>query len=78
MYGSLPEKGELSDIAEVYLKALEGERKSFKPSDYPKLYDQKYLHPLRVTTHRLETFRNSWGAGCSLVFHGRDVATRFD
>ena len=67
-YGSLPEKGELSDIAEVYLKALEGERKSFKPSDYPKLYDQKYLHPLRVTTHRLETFRNSWALDAHLFF----------
>ena len=57
MFGTLPEKGPLSDVAKVYIDALDGKRTSFDPLDYVKVFDRKYLYPLRVTAERLRTHR---------------------
>lgn len=58
MFGSLPEKGELAETASIYLHALDGKRKSYEPTEYPEIF-QKSLFPIRVTRHKLETYRNS-------------------
>lgn len=60
MFGTLPEKGPFSDIAEVFIDELDGKRTSFDPLDYLKVFDRKNLYPLRVTAERLRTHR--WGA----------------
>jgi len=67
-FGSLPESGALSDVADIYLKALDGERKAVNAADFPQLFDQKNLYPLRATLHELETFRNSWSIDSKLFY----------
>src|SRR6266852_8781591 len=67
-FGSFPESGALSDVADIYLKALDGERKAVNAADFPQLFDQKNLYPLRATLHELETFRNSWSIDSKLFY----------
>lgn len=68
LFGSLPEKGPAGDCSVHFLKALEGKRQSFAPADYPKLFDRKYLYPLSVAAHALETTRNSWSIDSKLYY----------
>ncbi|MGD0799604.1 MAG: hypothetical protein ABR910_17965, partial [Acidobacteriaceae bacterium] len=56
MFGAFPEK---SDLAQVYLNALDGKHKEYEALEYPDIFDTRKLFPLRVTRHKLETFRNS-------------------
>jgi hypothetical protein len=67
-FGYLPESGALSDVAGVYLKALDGKRKEIDPVDFPALYDRKYLYPLRLTANELDTKRNSWSIDSKLFY----------
>jgi hypothetical protein len=55
MFGSLPEKDSLSDIATIYREALGGEPESFAAVDFPKVFEQRNLFPLRITRHKLST-----------------------
>jgi len=55
MFGFLPESGDLSDVASTYLDALGGERQSFGILDFPKIFEQDTLFPLRVSRHKLST-----------------------
>jgi hypothetical protein len=59
MFGYLPENGELSDTAKIYLDALDGARKEYEPTEYPDIFDRRNLFPLRVTRSQLETRGNS-------------------
>lgn len=68
LFGSLPEKGPVGDCAVHFLKALDGKRKSFAAADYTKLLGHKYLYPLRVAAHGLETRRNSWSIDSKLYY----------
>ena len=68
MFGTLPEKGQLSDVADIYLKALEGERKSFPATDYPTILAEHYYFPLRLTAHKLETYRNDFSIEAHLFY----------
>jgi hypothetical protein len=67
-FGSLPESGALSDVADIYLKALDGKRKAVNAIDFPQLFDQKNVYPLRATRHELNTFRNSWSIDSKLFY----------
>lgn len=60
MYGSLPTSGELSEVAQVYTDALDGKRKKYGPVAFWEIFNPDRLFPLRVTRHKLETFRNSY------------------
>jgi len=56
MFGAFPET---SDIAQIYIDALDGKREKYEALEYKDILDVKKLFPLRVTRHKLETFRNS-------------------
>jgi hypothetical protein len=56
MFGAFPKK---SDVAQVYINALDGQRKEYEALEYPDIFAPGKLFPLRVTRHKLETFRNS-------------------
>ncbi len=58
MFGSLPEKGELADTSRMFIDALDGKRRVYEPTEYPEIF-QTTLFPIRVTRHKLETYRNS-------------------
>jgi hypothetical protein len=75
-FGFLPEKGVLSDVANVYLKALDGKRKAVDPIEFTNLFSQKYLYPLRATAHELEVRRNSWSIDSKLFY--MDERSSFD
>ncbi len=68
LFGSLSENGPAGDCSEHFLKALDGKRQSFSPADFPKLFDRKYLYPLRVAVHAFETRRNSWSIDSKLYY----------
>ena len=74
MFGALPEA---TSVAKIYMKALDGKRKEYEPIEYPKIFDLRKLFPLRVTQHKLETFRNSYGWQSHLFYmdetSGRDL-----
>lgn len=57
MFGVFPER---SDVAQVYIDALDGKHKEYSALEYPDIFDARKLFPLRVTRHKLETFRNSY------------------
>jgi len=59
MFGYLPEKGELSDTAKIYLDALDGKREEYEPTAFIEIFDARYLFPMRVSRNKLETRRNS-------------------
>jgi hypothetical protein len=67
-FGFLPESGVLADVADVYINALDGKRTAVNAIDFPQLFDQKNLYPLRATRHRLNTFRNSWSIDSKLFY----------
>jgi hypothetical protein len=67
MFGSLPEKGELADASRIYIDALDGKRKVYESTEYPEIF-QKTLFPIRVTRHKLETYRNSFGWDSHLFY----------
>ncbi len=58
MFGAFPEK---SDVAQAYISALDGKQKRYEAIEYPDIFDPQKLFPLRVTHHKLETFRNGHG-----------------
>ncbi|MDQ2773504.1 MAG: hypothetical protein M3Y57_01035 [Acidobacteriota bacterium] len=58
MFGAFPKK---SDVAQVYINSLDGKHKEYEALEYPEILDLRILFPLRVTRHKLETFRNSFG-----------------
>ena len=66
----------LSDVADIYLKTLDGKRKAVDAVDFPQLFDQKNLYPLRATRHELDTFRNSWSIDSKLFY--LDEQSSFD
>jgi hypothetical protein len=67
-FGFLPETGELSDVADIYLKALDSKRKAVNAVDFPQLLSPNNLYPLRATHHELNTFRNSWSIDSKLFY----------
>jgi len=75
-FGFLPESGPLGDVANIYLKALDGKRIAIKPVEFPRFLDRKYLYPLRATHHKLDTFRNSWSIDSKLFY--MDETSSFD
>jgi hypothetical protein len=75
-FGYLPKVGALSDVADVYLAALDGKRKEIDPVDFPSLYEQKCLYPLRLTANELDTKRNSWSIDSKLFY--MDERSSFD
>jgi hypothetical protein len=66
----------LSEVANIYLKALDGKRNAVKPVEFPQLFDQNNLYPLRATRHELHTSRNSWSINSKLFF--MDETSSFD
>ena len=68
MFGSLPAKGDVSDVGKIYVDALDGKRKNYDPVEFPGLFNPQCLFPLRVSRHRLETFRNSYSWQSHLFF----------
>ncbi|MGA7848397.1 MAG: hypothetical protein WCA13_04755 [Terriglobales bacterium] len=75
-FGFLPEAGPLADVSNVYVKALDGKRTVIKAVEFPKLFNHKYLYPLRATNHELDTFRNSWSIDSKLFY--MDERSSFD
>jgi hypothetical protein len=67
-FGFLPESGPLADVSEIFLQALDGKRTATEPSEFPKLFDYKYLYPLRATRYELQTFQNSWDLDSKLFY----------
>jgi hypothetical protein len=74
MFGALPEEGPLAEVADIYLKALEGNRQSFAPLDFPKVFDQDNLFPLRVTKHKLTTYDVNW-SGDGVLFYMNETSS---
>ena len=68
LFGSLPDGGPVGDCADHFLEDLDGTRQSFAPADYPKLFDRKYLYPLKVAAYGLETRPNSWNIDSKLYY----------
>ncbi len=56
MFGSLPRKGELADVASVYLDAFEGERKAYAAADFPSILAEENIFPLRATRHKVTVY----------------------
>ncbi len=75
-FGFLPESGILSEVADFYLKALDGKRKAVNGIAFSQLFDHKNLYPLRATCHKLDTFRNSWSIDSKLFY--LDEKSSFD
>jgi hypothetical protein len=76
LFGNLPEVGPVSDCAAHFLKGLDGKRKAFAPSEYTSLLNRKYLYPLNVAAHELQTKRNSWSVDSKLYY--MDERSPFD
>ena len=51
-------------------EALDGKSEIIKSVDFPRLFEPKYVFPLRVTRHGLETFINSWSIDSKLFYMG--------
>jgi hypothetical protein len=68
VFGSLPATGPLADVSDIYLKSLGGKRDSIKPADVPRLFENRYLYPLRAAMHELNTYRNSWEGDSKLFW----------
>ncbi len=75
-FGFLPKSGSLDEISNIYLKALDGKREIISPADFPRLFEPKYVFPLRVTRHELETFTNSWSIDSKLFY--MDATSSYD
>jgi hypothetical protein len=75
-FGFLPESGPLADVSDIYLNALGGKRTAIQAVEFPKLFSQKYLYPLRATHHELDAFRNSWSIDSKLFY--MDETSSFD
>jgi hypothetical protein len=75
-FGFLPESGPIADISTIYVKALDGKRVTVKPVEFPKFFHHKYLVPLQITHHELDTFRNSWSIDSKLFY--MDETSSFD
>jgi hypothetical protein len=43
MFGTLPGKGPLEEVTDIYLKALGGKRETFAPVDFPKILNRDNL-----------------------------------
>jgi|SRR5579862_2795722 len=65
MFGTFPEK---SDVGQTYINALDAKRKEFEPTEYPEIFNPKNLFPLRVTGHKLETYRNGYRRDSQLFY----------
>jgi len=67
-FGFLPESGQLADVSNVFLRALDGKRMPIKAVEFPKLSSRKYFYPLHATLHELSTTRNSWEIDSKLFY----------
>jgi hypothetical protein len=68
VFGSLPETGPTADMADVYVKALDGKKETVKPEAFPDLFNQKYIYPHRLSCHKLETIKNSYSIDSKLFY----------
>jgi hypothetical protein len=59
-FGHIPDTPELKPLADMYLGALNGKRELFAPVEFPKLFNQKYVYPIRVTIDGTQTRRQNY------------------
>jgi hypothetical protein len=59
-FGEFPTNGILSDCIKHYKGALDAKDETFAPTDFPRLFQQEYLFPLRVGGHELTTSPQGW------------------
>ena len=60
MFGQFPTEGPLDDCIKHFEGALDAKKESIAPTDFPRLFGENYLFPLRVGRHELETHRRGW------------------
>jgi hypothetical protein len=68
MFGEFPASGILSDCIEHYKGALNAKDETIAPIDFPRLFQQEYLFPLRVGAHELTTDRQGWSPDPMLFY----------
>lgn len=59
VFGSIPDTPELKPISDKYLGTLNGRRELFAPVDFPKLFNERYVYPIRVTINGTQTRRQN-------------------
>lgn len=60
VFGHIPETPGLKPVADMYLGALNGKRETFSPVDFPKLFHQKYVYPVRLAINGTQTRRQNF------------------
>ena len=65
-----------TEIAKIYETTLGGQRRKLKPLDFPSLFHPKFIYPLRVTHHNLETHKRSFSLDSKLFY--MDEKSSFD
>jgi len=69
LFGTLPvTPGALSDCGVHFLKALDGERRTFPAVEYVSLLNDKYVYPLNVVGYELDTKPRSWSIDSKLYY----------
>ena len=56
MFGTLPGKGPLEEVTDIYLKALGGKRETFAPVDFPKILNRDNQFPPEVRIQQGKPF----------------------
>jgi hypothetical protein len=67
-FGEFPDKGVFADCVEHYKSALDAKPEAIAATDFPQLFQQEFLYPLRVGTHELTTARQSWSPDPMLFY----------
>jgi len=76
MFGEFPTTGNFADCVEDYKTALDGKDESVAPVEFPRLFGDAYLFPLRVGRHQLSTRHPGWTPDPMLFY--MDECSNFD
>lgn len=68
LFGDFPTSGALTDCVGHYKDALEAKDETVAPTDFPRLFHQKYLYPFRVGRHELISTRSDWSRDPMLFY----------
>ena len=58
--GDFPANGAFTDCIDPFKGALDAKDETLTPVDFPRLFHQEYLYPLRVGNHNLVGFQPGW------------------
>jgi hypothetical protein len=76
MFGEFPTDEKLADCLEDFKAALDAKDEIVTPIEFPRLFRQEYLFPLRIGRHELTTSRSGWTTDPMLFY--MDESSSYD